>query len=145
MPKKRPEGPPEEYTIKGLKTVLVAVGALCVLSCMPGVFVPWSAIVRLLGFLGYSARPVHPLIPYCLRLTSLGYGLMGVLFLVLASDPLRYRPMLVLAVCGLFLLGLLALGAGWLVQLRPPWYLADAASCLVGAVLILAFWPKQSA
>ncbi len=82
---------------------------------------------------------------YCLRLASLGFVLVGVFFLVLASDPLRFRAMLVLAVSGLFLLGIAALLSGWLVELRPPWYLADAALSLLGGILILALWPQERA
>jgi hypothetical protein len=131
--------------MKALKVVLVVLGIVCILSTAPGAVAPWSTIVHWLGVLGYDPLPDQPMVIYSMRLSSLGFALMGVFFLVLATDPLRYRPMLALAVCGLFLTAALALAAGWLLQMQPPWYLADCAFSLVAALLILALWPRQAA
>ncbi len=130
--------------MKALKVVLVVLGILCILGTAPGAVAPWSAIVHWLGVMGYDALSDQPMVVYCVRLSSLGFALIGVFFLVLATDPLRHRPMLVLAVCGLFLTAALSLATGWLVQMHPRWYLADGAVCLLAAILILAFWPRQA-
>lgn len=130
--------------MRALKVVLVVIGILCFISSAPGVFAPWSSIARWLGVLGLQAPSDHPLVVYCLRLSSLGFALIGVFFMVLATDPMRYRPMLVLAVCGAFITAGVALVTGCLVQMQPRWYLTDAAASLVAAVLILAFWPREA-
>ncbi|UCC68650.1 MAG: hypothetical protein JSV79_01545 [Armatimonadota bacterium] len=128
--------------MKGLKVVLVVIGILCLVSSAPGTVAPWSSIVRGLTVIGLEAPPGHPVVVYCTRLSSLTFALVGVFFLVLASDPLRYRPMLALAVCGCFAVAVLALVAGCLIGMQPLWYLGDAVSCAVAGVLILAFWPR---
>ena len=130
--------------MKALKAVLVVMGILCFLSSAPGVAAPWSSIVRWLGVLGLQAPPDDPVVVYCMRLSSLGFALIGVFFLVLATDPLRYRRMLVLAVCGCFATAAVALATGWLTGMQPRWYLTDAAASFVAGVLILAFWPREA-
>jgi len=130
--------------MKGLKVVLVVIGLLCLVSAAPAMVLPWSSIVRGLGVFGLQAPPEHPVCLYCTRVYTLAFALIGIFFLVLASDPLRYRPMLVLAVCGLFLTAVAALVAGRLTGMQPLWYLADAVSCAVAAALILAFWPRAA-
>jgi len=38
-----------------------------------------------------------------------------------------------------------ALVTGLLTHMQPPWYYADFGSCVLAALLILVFWPKQAA
>jgi hypothetical protein len=128
--------------MKALKAVLVVIGILCLLSAAPGTVAPWPSIVRGLGVIGLEAPPEHPVVVYCTRLSSLTFALIGVFFLVLASDPLRYRPMLVLAVWGCFATAVVALAAGCLTGMQPLWYLGDTAASLIAGLLILAFWPR---
>jgi len=128
--------------MKGLRVMLVVMGILCVVSCAPGAVAPWSTINHGFQVLGYESLPDRALVVYGVRQSSLWLALMGVFFLVLAADPMRYRPMLVLTVCGLFLTAALSLAAGLLTHMQPPWYLFDFAACLAAAVLILALWPR---
>lgn len=128
--------------MRGLKAVLVVIGVLCFLSSAFGVVAPWSSIVRWLGILGLEAPPAHAAVVYSMRIGSLSFALIGIFFLVLASDPVRYRPMLVLAVCGCWAVAICALAAGWIAQMQPVWYVADVVSCALAGLLILAFWPR---
>ena len=128
--------------MRALKAVLVAMGVWCLLSAGPGTVLPWSSIVRYVELLGYQALPDHPLVVYCVRLASLAFSLIGVFLLLLAINPVRYRAMLVVALCGLFVTAAAALATGWLTQMRPPWYLVDVAVCSIAGVLILALWPR---
>lgn len=128
--------------MRGLKVVLVVVGIVCFVSSAGALVLPWPSIVRALGTIGLEAPPEHPVVIYGARLMVLAFALIGVFFLVLASDPLRYRPMLVLAVCGCFAVAACALVTGWLTGIQPLWYLGDAVSCAVAGVFILAFWPR---
>ena len=128
--------------MRGLRAVLVVIGILCFLSSVPAVAAPWSSIVRWLGILGLDAPPAHPAVVYSMRIGSLAFALIGIFFLVLASDPLRYRPLLVLAVCGCWAVAICALAAGWISQMQPVWYVADVVSCALAGLLIVAFWPR---
>jgi hypothetical protein len=125
-----------------VRVVLVVMGIVCILSAAPGAVAPWSSIVHWLGVFGLEPIPEQPLVVYCVRLSSLGFALIGVFFLVLATNPVRYGPMVALAVCGLLLMAALALVTGLQIRMQPPWYLADAGLSLLAAVLLLAFWPR---
>ena len=129
--------------MKALKAVLVAIGVLCVV-CVLGAVLPWSALARFFEFFGVPALQPAPFLVYCVRTSSLACALIGLFFLVLSTDPLRYRPMLVLAVAGLFLLAVACLLIGWSVGMRPPWYFVDVAISLVAALLICKFWPGEA-
>jgi hypothetical protein len=131
-------------TMKALKIVLVAIGLVCALGCAPGVVAPWPTVNHWLGIIGVEPLPDQPMVVYCVRLSSLGFALIGVFFLLLATDPLRYRPLLALGVWGLLLTSAVALTTGRLVAMQPPWYWADSGVSLLVAVLILVFWPRQS-
>lgn len=128
--------------MKALKVVLVVMGVLCLLSA-PGLILPWSSLVGWAELMGVQAPPDYPLVVYCVRMGSLASGLIGIFLLVLATDPLRYRPMLVLTVYGCFAVAVVALVTGRLTQMPPLWYLGDAVGSAVAGVLILAFWPRE--
>jgi len=128
--------------MKALKVVLVVVGVVCLFSSLPGAVVPWSVINRVLGVLGFRAVPELPLVVYCVRLSALGFALMGVFFLLLATDPVRYQPMLALGTWGLVVMGVLAFETGRMVGMQPPWYWADGGFAVLAGVLILIFWPR---
>jgi hypothetical protein len=128
--------------MKALKIVLVVMGVLCFLSSAPGAVAPWSSIVHWLGVLGLDPVPEQPFVVYCVRLSSLGFALIGVFFLVIATNPLRYRPLLALAVWGLLLTAVLAFSTGRMVGMPPLWYLVDTVSSLLAAVLLLLLWPR---
>ncbi len=128
--------------MRGLKVALVLIGVLCLVSTVPATVLPWSSVVRYMEVFGVEAPPDHPVVVYCMRVYSLGFALIGIFFLVLASDPVRYRPMLVLAACGCWLVAVAALVNGWLTEMQPVWYLADVGASAVAGTLILAFWPR---
>ena len=127
--------------MRALRAVLVVIGVLCGISVL-GAVLPWSALVRIAEFWGLQPPPADPLVVYSARVGCLLGGLIGAFFLVLSSDPVRYRPMLVLGTAGLFLTGVVCLLTGWMTGLPLTGYLGDVTFCLVGAILICAFWPK---
>lgn len=129
--------------MKGLKVLLVVMGLLCLFSA-PGTVLPWSSLVGWAAIWGLQAPPDHPLVDYFVRMASLAFALIGVFLLVLATDPLRYRAMLVLTVCGCFAVAVVALVAGWLAGMPALWYLGDGIGSALAGVLILCFWPREA-
>ena len=128
--------------MKGLKTVLIVIGAVLLVTSLYGFFTPWPTLARWAGVMGFRNLQASPLVVYAWRLSSLVFALVAVYFFFLASDPLRYRPLLGLSIWGLLLVTVGAILAGGYLHLHPPWYLADAITAFVAAVLLLIFWPK---
>jgi hypothetical protein len=87
--------------------------------------------------MGLGATPRDPMLYYAVRGGGLVQGAIGVLFWIMASDVVRYRP-LILAVAGIFLLSAPAFFTlDSLVGLRAAWCLLDSVSCfVVGGVLL---------
>ena len=100
--------------MKGLKIVLWVCAIACLLGFL-GLVMPWTAITRMFQLYGLSPLATQPVEAYMLRLTAALVGMIGVFFLLLALQPLRYGPMLYLAAFGLLAFSLLTLVAGALI------------------------------
>lgn len=103
-----------------------------------GVIVPWSAAEEILEGLGAGKIPTDPMLDYWLRMASGAFGLVGVLFLVLAIRPARYANIVPwfgwLMICE----GVILLTHGLRLGLPPFPFYADASACFVGGIGILA-------
>jgi len=95
---------------------LLGIGSLFAL--VP-VVMPFSWMVATHRWLGLGEMPDGPVVEYLARSVSAFYALFGALFLLVASDLERYRPVVrflgvALALVGLVLLGVdLAAGMPW--------------------------------
>jgi hypothetical protein len=69
---------------------IAGVGSL--LALVP-VFMPLSWMAATHRWLGLEEMPAAPVVEYLARSVSAFYALVGALFLVLASDLCRYRPL----------------------------------------------------
>src|SRR5688572_25425205 len=56
-----------------------------------GVFVSWDAAVDLLSGLGLKAVHYDSMLDYWFRMTSAAFGLVGVLFFILACWPVKHK------------------------------------------------------
>lgn len=126
-------------TCRGLKAALLITGLGCLLA-FPFVFLPWDMLNKLILFFGMEAMPRVSTSMYLLRVTYGIFGLVGIYFLILARDPMRYPALIMLAVCGLFFIGLLTLIAGWVHRVRSFWYLGDPIFAFIMGVVILVLW-----
>lgn len=124
-----------------LKLLLRVVGIVS-LPAIIAVFMPHSWLVWSTGF-AEPGTPVKVLVSYLARLLSAFYVLLGVMFLVFATDVRRYAGLirlvalwLLMAVVGFLIYGVPALvkgGFGWFI-----WFAAgDVAFGFVIAVAIL--------
>jgi len=124
--------------MKGLKVILWICGIAFLLSFV-FLFVPWRFMVAWCGRMGVEVSVTEPVAAYVTRVILVCCGLIGVFFVILAKDPLRYGPMLPLAGNGLVLAGLACLA--WGMRYRLPFIMFgfDTIFCIVTGVLILLF------
>ena len=84
----------------------------------------------------------QPITVYLIRLCLSMVGLIGVFFIVLARNPIKYNGMLFLAAYGLLFYGLFCL-VGGIGYALPVWiYAGDVIIGFVAGVLILIFRKK---
>jgi hypothetical protein len=127
---------------KRLRVVLRIAG----LGCMTGVFgvaLPFGWLNEWLGMMGLGEIPAGPLPAYAVRGVAATFVFVGVYFLLLAGDPVRYAPFLTLSIAALLAIGTVCLITGATTGMRPAWYLTDVAFCWVLGLLML-LWRKPA-
>jgi len=127
--------------MRALKICLWIAGVGCLLSVF-GMFLPMPVFESIAKFFGIESLPDSPLLVYAVRLMSATYAAVGVFFIILALDPMKYGVMVPFSGVGAVFVGVVCAIAGLLTAM-PLWgFLGDSLSCLVLGVLILVFWQQ---
>jgi len=127
--------------MRALKICLWIAGVVCLLSVF-GMFLPISAWESIARFFGIESLPDSPQFMYAVRLMSGTYAAVGVFFIILALDPMKYGVMVPFSGLGAVFVGVVCAIAGLLTAMPLWWFLGDSLSCLVLGVLILVFWQQ---
>ena len=124
-----------------LKTALWLSAIYCLVESS-GVLLPWRAITAYFEFYGYQVPAAEPINVFMIRLFSVLFGMIGIFFIILAQNPLKYGGMLLLAAYGLLFYGDLNL-VGGIRYVLPVWiYTGDVIFAVIAGVLILIFRKK---
>ena len=127
--------------MKGLKIVLWVCAVSCLLGFAFGVL-PWKAILAWFGFFGIQPPASDPITTYMLRLCMATFGLIGIFFVILARNPMKYGEMLPLAGFGILFMGFFSL-LGGIRYGFPVWtYIIDFIFCIVAGVLVFILRKK---
>jgi hypothetical protein len=127
--------------MRALKICLWIAGIGCLLSVF-GMFLPVSWFETIAKFFGIESLPDSPQFMYAVRLMSATYAAVGVFFIILALDPVKYGVMVPFSGLGAVFIGVVCAIAGLLAAMPILWFLGDSLSCLVLGVLILVFWQQ---
>jgi len=126
--------------MKGLKIVLWVCGILMLLG-----FVEMLIPIRFLAewYKPFGVElPLDAMSTYMIRVCQAMAGLVGVFLVILAQDPLKHRPMVLLAGYGDLFLALTVLIWGSRYGLPPVMVRLGTASMVIIGVLILLFRGK---
>lgn len=127
--------------MRALKICLWVTGILCLLSVF-GMFLPLSAFESIARFFGVESLPDSPLVLYAGRVMSATYVGVGIFFIILALNPVKYGVMVPFSgLCSVFIGAVCAI-TGIAARMPAMWYLGDSIPCLVLGVLILVFWQR---
>jgi len=123
------------------------VCAVGFLAAVPFVFLPWGMINQGLLWFGVDPLPFAPIVVYLLRSSCVAFGLIGVFFVFLARDPVRYLPLVFLSAWGLGFMGVTCVAVGSSLSLPLFVYLGDASfGFIFGALIgVLAFRLRRQA
>ena len=125
--------------MRGLKICLWIAGILCLLSVV-GMFLPIRVVESFARAFGVQALPDSPLVMYVVRVMSATYAAVGVYFVILARDPMKYAVLVLFTGLAAVFVGVVCGITGASVGMPPLWVLGDFISCTVLGVLILVFW-----
>jgi len=127
--------------MKELKIVLWVCAVSCLLGFAFGAL-PWKAILAFFRFFGIQPPITDPITTYMLRLCMATFGLIGIFFVILARNPMKYGEMLPLAGFGILFMGLFSL-LGGIRYGFPVWcYIIDVIFCTVAGVLVFILRKK---
>ena len=118
---------------------------ICGILCLPGFIcsaLPLNVISTLCQWFGVQPPVTEPITVYIIRLCLAMSGLIGIFFIILARNPLKYNGMLMLAAYGLLCYGLFCLAGGIRYKLPFRAYAGDIIFGFVAGGLILIFRKK---
>lgn len=127
--------------MRALKICLWITGVLCLLAVV-GLFIPFSGCEAVAGFFGIESLSDSPLVMYCIRTMAATFAGIGVYFIILASDPVKYGVLVPFSGSVMVFIGLVCAVTGMMVKMPLMWVMGDSLSCLVLGVLILVFWRR---
>ena len=125
--------------MRGLKICLWIAGIAC-LSSVFGMFLPMSIWESIAKFFGAEVLPDSPLFSYVFRVMWATYVGVGVFYIILALDPVKYGVMVPFSGLAAVVLGVVCAITGMAVGMPALWFLGDSLSCIVLGVLIIIFW-----
>ena len=127
--------------MRALKICLWIAGILCLLGVF-GMFLPisvWESIAKFFGIESLHL-PDSPLVEYAVRLMSATSVTLGVYFIILAQNPMRYGIMVPFTGLAAIFLGVACAITGLVAKMPVWWPLADSITCTILGALILVFW-----
>lgn len=127
--------------MRGLKICLWITGLLC-LPCVFGIFLPISTLESFTSLFGIESLSGSPLVTYSIRVTSAMCVGIGVYFIILALNPMKYGVLVPFSGIASVILGVVCLITGRMVGMPAKWFLGDTLSCLILGILIVVFWQK---
>ena len=119
--------------------LFLVFSALGWVVCVIGVFLSWSSFTNLLHGLGGPIVEYDPMLDYWLRMTAGAYTLIGLLYLLLALQPAKYRAVIPWFGWVMLVEGLVLLVHGIRLGLAPFPFYADVTASLLGGGGILWF------
>ena len=121
-----------------LKTILMVCAIAFLLSFIFAAL-PWRALTAWANLFGVQIPAAEPWIVFWVRILFTTYGMIGVFFVILAQNPLKYGSMLPLAAYGLLLLGILELIGSIRYALPLITFIVDVIFCFIIGILILIY------
>ena len=126
-----------KHTAVLLRILLLAGGFGWGISLF-GVFLPWPMVISQLEGLGAQNISGDPMLNYWLRMTSIAFSFIGLLFLVCAINPPKYA--LLVPWLGFFMIaeGLVLFIYGLVLNLHFIPFVVDSSFCIIIGVGIIA-------
>jgi hypothetical protein len=127
--------------MRGLKICLWITGILC-LSSVVGLFLPFSAYEAIGRSFGIETLPDWPLFMYGIRTVAATFVGIGIYFIILALEPMKYKVLVPFSGLVALFIGIVCMIAGTTSGMPVMWYMSDALSCIILGSLILIFWQR---
>jgi peptidoglycan/LPS O-acetylase OafA/YrhL len=119
-----------------LLTLFLRLVGMADLLAIVVVFLPTAWLSLAHETVGLGILPQGRIVGYLARSTSLLYGIHGALLLVLASDVVRYRPLIQSYGRVIFVAGVLLIGVD-IAESMPVWWTVFEGAAVVGIGVVI--------
>jgi hypothetical protein len=124
--------------------VMRLVGLVEILA-FAAVVMPSSWMESRYAWLGTGAMPKGPVFDAVMRQVSWTYGLHGIGMWIIASDVVRYRPLVWLTAFGYLLTGPVFIAIDYLEGMPWFWIAGNGGSCLlIGVIMLGLLWREKA-
>ena len=131
--------------MKSLRPITICLRLLAILQILTAgiALMPMTWIAAWHAWVGLGHLPDHAFLRYVVRGGAFVQGAIGVLIWVIATDVVRYRP-LVLTVGGIYLVsGPAFYFIDSTAGMPPFWGMMDGAACFLTGSILLALTPRN--
>lgn len=133
----------QPYGNTRIQSLILRIQPIVALITVPALFVPELALEKLSWLGGFGQPPMLPLSLYLLAGGCAVFLALAGLQWIIATDVVRYRPLVLFAAWGYLVCGPLFLWIDSHVGLPHWWTALDSVSCLLsGLVLLWACRPR---
>ena len=128
-----------------LLTLILRIGGVATVCAFFAVFLPTEWMASTHQALGLGVFPRAPVVDYLARSIALLYGFHGVLMLIVASDPVRYRPLVAYVAVMDITFGVVIAAIDVHAGMPLWWTLGESASIMgVGVVIAALLWVGET-
>jgi hypothetical protein len=120
-----------------LLVVILRFGGVVLSAAAGAVLLPREVMASTNAWLGLAPLPDAPIVYYLARSTAALYALRGVIYFLAASDPVRYRPLIVLIAVTNVIFGVAMAGIGATAGMPLWWTGAESPFIIVTGLVLL--------
>jgi hypothetical protein len=132
-------------TPRFLQSCLLRLVGSVELLAFAAVFLPRAWMKAAHGWMGLAEMPEGPVFDSVMRQVSFTYGMHGVGMWLIASDVVRYRPLVLLAALGYLLAGPVFFVIDLGNRMPWSWVAGNGGSCLlIGTLLFGLLWYERA-
>lgn len=127
--------------MRGLKICLWIAGIGCLLAGV-ALFLPINALESWAKLFSEESLPRTAVFFYIVRLILATYFGVGLFYVILARDPMKYGVMIPFSGIIAVFIGIVCLVSGLVYEMPALWFLGDVIPSIVLGVLIFIFWQR---
>lgn len=122
--------------------ILLCIGGIVTGSAFLTVALPTDWMASTHERLGLGQFPEGPIVEYLARSVSAFYGFHGVLLFVVASDPARFKPIVIYLAAFNIIFGAMLIAIDFHAGMPAWWTIAEGPSIIVIGLLLAMFGRK---
>jgi hypothetical protein len=124
-------------------TIILRVLGCAAVCAIPAIFLPYSWMDAIHGYLGLGTLPDTPIVSYLARSLSMFYAMFGTISLFASSDVRRHKQLVTLLAAMSIMVGVTLFGIDFVSGMPTHWTVVEGPFTIIVGVAIL--WLQRQA